>query len=72
MPGAQRLGAPNGTVWQLEVDWAPLLPKLALERSSKAIDADAAAFRSFVRGAVAARHEHPVLRSGALRVTAAV
>ena len=33
-----------------------------------AIDADEAAFRSFVRGAVAARHEHPVLRSGALRV----
>ena len=33
-----------------------------------AVDADAAAFRSFVRGAVAARHEHPVLRSGALRV----
>lgn len=33
-----------------------------------AIDAEAAAFREFVRGAVAARHEHLVLRSGALRV----
>lgn len=33
-----------------------------------AIDADAAGFRAFVRGAVAARHAHPVLRFGALRV----
>jgi len=33
-----------------------------------AIGAEAATFRAFVRGAVAARHEHAVLRSGALRV----
>ena len=32
------------------------------------VDAEASAFRDFVRGAVAARHEHVVLRSGALRV----
>jgi glycosidase len=32
------------------------------------VDAEASAFRAFVRGAVAARHEHVVLRSGALRV----
>jgi glycosidase len=32
------------------------------------VDAEASAFRAYVRGAVAARHEHAVLRSGALRV----
>ena len=32
------------------------------------ISAEAATFRAFVRGAVAARHEHAVLRAGALRV----
>ena len=32
------------------------------------VSAEASSFRAFVRGAVAARHEHAVLRSGALRV----
>jgi hypothetical protein len=33
-----------------------------------AVGAEATAFRAFVRGAVEARHEHVVLRAGALRV----
>ena len=33
-----------------------------------AVGAEATAFRAYIRGAVAARHEHPVLRAGALRV----
>jgi cyclomaltodextrinase len=35
------------------------------------LSAEAAAFRAFVRGVVAARREHPVLRAGALRVVRA-